>query len=209
MLGASRAAHDQVRAALQTALGSDVDASQLSEELFSVVGLLDGSSMLRRALADPSRAASGKRVLIDRLLSNKVSPQTIELVAQAAAQRWSHEADLTAALDQAAVETQVAMADDAGRADDVEEQLFRFERTVAANPSLRDTLGDPRLPVDRKLDVIQRLLADKAHPETVRLVRQAVAARAAGGSRRRSRATSTSPPSAASSCPRSSRWRRS
>ncbi|GAB97763.1 F-type H+-transporting ATPase subunit delta [Kineosphaera limosa] len=176
MLGVSRAAHDQVRAALATALDSGVDWSVLSEELFSVVALLDSSSMLRRALADPSRSPQGKKALVERLLTDKASPATVALVGEAVAQRWSDEQDLTATLDQAAVETQVAIAQASGSADELEEQLFRFERAVAGNPDLRDAIGDPRLPVERKLDLVQRLLADKANPQTVRLARQAVAA---------------------------------
>lgn len=174
MQGVSRAAHDQVRAALQTALDGGADWARLSEELFSVVELLDGSSMLRRALADPSGTPEGKRALAARLLDGKVQPATLALVIEAVSQRWSHEQDLTEALDWAAVETQVAIAEAAGGADDLEEQLFRFERLVAGDAGLREALGDPRLPADRKLAVVQRLLEGKVRPETLRLVRQAV-----------------------------------
>lgn len=111
MQGVSRAAHDQVRAALQTALDGGADWARLSEELFSVVELLDGSSMLRRALADPSGTPEGKRALAARLLDGKVQPATLALVNEAVSQRWSHEQDLTEALDWAAVETQVAIAE--------------------------------------------------------------------------------------------------
>ena len=174
MPGVSRASQAQVRDALQAALDSGADWGRLSDELFSFVAALDSSHILRRALGDPSRSAEGKRALAQRLLEGKAEPATFDVVATAAAQRWSTEKDLPAALEEAAVEAQVAMAQAGGRADEVEEQLFRFERTVAGTPELREALSDRRLPVERKLQVVDQLLADKAQPETIRLARQAI-----------------------------------
>lgn len=176
MQGVSRGSQAHVRVALQSALDSGADWARLSDDLFNFVAVMDSSHMLRRALGDPSRSGDGKRALAARLLEGKSELATVEVVSESVAQRWSNEKDLPAALEEAAVEAQVAMAQAAGRADDVEEQLFRFERTVAGTPALREALSDRRLPVERKLDVVQQLLADKAHPETIRLARQAVAA---------------------------------
>lgn len=174
MLGVSRAAHAQAREALQRALDSGADWRRLSEDLFAFVAVLDGSHMLRRALADPSRSGDGKRELVGRLLAGKVDPATLLVVGSAVTQRWSDEKDLPAALEWLAVESQIAIADAGGHADDVEEQLFRFERTVAATPELREALGDSRLPADRKLAVVRRLLEGRVQPEALRLVREAV-----------------------------------
>lgn len=176
MQGVSRASQAQVRNALQAALDSGANWARLSDDLFSFVAALDSSHMLRRSLGDPSRTAEGKRALAARLLEGKSEPATVTVVADAVSQRWSNEKDLPNALEEAAVEAQIAMAQAAVRADDVEEQLFRFERAVAATPELREALADRRLPVERKVDVVQQLLADKAFPETIRLARQAVIA---------------------------------
>lgn len=176
MLGVSRAAHSQMRAALQAALDSGADRSVMSDELFGVVDALDSSHMLRRALGDPSRWPADKRALVHRLLDGKVTQGTLDVVSEAVSQRWAALGDLPDALEQAAVETQVAIAEAAGRADDVEEQLFRFERTVSATPELREAINDPALPVERKRDLVGRLLEGKAHPETLRLASRGVLA---------------------------------
>lgn len=176
MQGVSRGSQIEVRNALQAALDSGVDWGRLSDELFGIVGALDSSHLLRRSLADPSRKADAKRGLAARLLETKVAPATLEVVHVAVSQRWSNEKDLPNALEEAAIEAQIAMAQAATRADEVEEQLFRFERTVAATPELREALADRRLPAERKVQVVQQLLADKAFPETIRLARQAVLA---------------------------------
>lgn len=176
MLGVSRAAHAQLRAALQAVLDSDVDWAVLSDELFGVVDALDSSHMLRRALGDPSRWPADKRTLVHRLLDGKAAQGTVDVVSEAVSQRWAALGDLPDALEQAAVETQVAIAQASGRADDVEEQLFRFERAVSATPELREAINDPALPVERKSDLVNRLLEGKAHPETIRLATRAVRA---------------------------------
>lgn len=175
MQGVSRAALAESRHALQAALSSGADWAQLSEELFSVVGLLDGSATLRRALSDPSREGQAKADLARRLLTGKVSDAAVSLVATAAAQRWSSDRDLTDAVEQLAVEARLACAESAGRSDAVEEDLFRFERMVAGNPALRDALGDPALPAERKTAVVDRLLAGKVSDEVRALATNAVA----------------------------------
>ncbi len=53
--------------------------------------------------------------------------------------------------------------------EEIEDQLFRFARTVEANRKLRYALGDRDLPVAVRQDVMVKLLGGKALPATVRL----------------------------------------
>ena len=46
--------------------------------------------------------------------------------------------------------------------DEVEDELFRFARTFEGNDDLRIALADPRLPVERRLAVVEELLGGKA-----------------------------------------------
>ena len=57
--------------------------------------------------------------------------------------------------------------------EEIEDQLFRFARTVEADRKLRHALGDRDLPVVVRQDVIGRLLDGKALPATVRLAKYA------------------------------------
>ena len=57
--------------------------------------------------------------------------------------------------------------------EEIEDQLFRFARTVEADRPLRHALGDRDLPVVVRQDVIAKLLEGKALPATVRLARYA------------------------------------
>ncbi len=58
--------------------------------------------------------------------------------------------------------------------EEIEDELFRFTRTVAATPALRAALGNADLPVQVRLDVVHDLLAGKVRGGTLRLVDAAI-----------------------------------
>ena len=57
-----------------------------------------------------------------------------------------------------------------GNLDRVEDELFRFARTLEGNDDLRMTLTDMTIPVERRQKVVDELLGAKASPVTVALV---------------------------------------
>ena len=176
MQGSSRAAATQSREAFSAALTAGVDLPRLAGELFSVVGLFDSNSTLRRAVADPAREGDDKVALTERLFAGKVSDAALTVLKGVIGQRWSTDRDLTDSLESYAVETVVAAAESNERVDRVEDELFRFERIVAADPGLSAALGDTAVPEDNRLALVDDLLRDKVAQETSLLARQAVAA---------------------------------
>ena len=176
MRGSSRAAAVAGRKALDAALSAGVDRQVLGDELLAVTGVIDGNATLRRALADPSRDAAQKQALAERLLPGKVSPEAVVVVKSLVGQRWSTERDLSDTLESLGLESILAAAEAAGRSDAVEDELFRFERTVAGSPELRDAVTNRNAPGEPKATLVSTLLEGKASPETVRLARQAVLA---------------------------------
>jgi F-type H+-transporting ATPase subunit delta len=58
--------------------------------------------------------------------------------------------------------------------EEIEDQLFRFARTIEANRRLRTALGDRDLPVTVRQDVIAQLLGTRVVPATLRLAAYAV-----------------------------------
>lgn len=176
MRGSSRGAAAAVEQALTAALDGGVDRASLAEDLFGVTGLLDGNASLRRALADPSGEGSAKQGLADQLLQGQVSAAAQQIVGTAAAQRWADERDLSDTLESSAVASLLAKAEAEGRIDAVEDELFRFERIVAGDAELRDTLATRNTDAEGKAGLVRTLLEGKAAPETVRLAEQAVRA---------------------------------
>ena len=173
MRGSSRGASKAVQAAFDAALAKGTGVT-LAEELFAVSAVVDGNASLRRALADPSRDGADKQALARALFGGKVGETTTGLVAEVAAQRWSAERDLGDTLESLAVQTLLASAEREGRIDRVEDELFRFERIVAGDPALRDTLSSRNTDGAGKAALVHALLDGKAAPETVRLAEQAV-----------------------------------
>ena len=173
MRGSSRGARVAADKALTEALDG-VDRAALAEELFSIAGAIEGDVSLRRAFADPSREGDAKRALADRLFGGKVSEAANNLTGEVVAQRWSDEGDLGDTFEALAVRALIASAEKAGRVDAVEDELFRFERIIAADAELRDTLSSRNTDATGKAGVVHTLLAGKAAPETIRLAEQAV-----------------------------------
>ncbi len=62
-----------------------------------------------------------------------------------------------------------------GDANEVTDELFRLARVIEGNDELRTTLEDQRLPAARRQQVVEDLLAGKAHAVTVSLVSLVVA----------------------------------
>jgi F-type H+-transporting ATPase subunit delta len=67
-----------------------------------------------------------------------------------------------------------------GRLAEVEDELFRFARTLDGSDELRMALGDPALPAERRVAVVHDLLGAKALQTSVALAEFVVAAGRAG-----------------------------
>jgi F-type H+-transporting ATPase subunit delta len=173
MQGSSRVAAAKGQEVLDGLLADGVDPSALADELFAVTGAVDGSAALRRALADPSGEGEAKRALAISLFGGKVSDDAVRILGELVSQRWTSGRDLTDTLEGLGVQSLLAGAEHQGRIDQVEDELFRFERTVAGSSGLRDALSVRNTDADGKAKLVDTLLAGKASPETVRLARQA------------------------------------
>jgi F-type H+-transporting ATPase subunit delta len=176
MQGASRDALAALRDALaQSVTGADSAALQrLSEDLFAVVTVLGSQASLRRAISDPALEIDAKVGLVDRLLDGKIGAAALDVVRQTARSRWAEPRDVVDALEAVAVEAALTRAEHDEQLDEVEDQLFRFERVVDAEPQLRAALTDRNLPADRKRQLLHRLLDGKVAPVTLALVERAV-----------------------------------
>ena len=177
MRGTSRASLGQGQERLEALLASaGTDPAALAEDLFGVTGALSGSPGLRRALTDPSRDGDAKAQLVTRLFAGKVSPAAADLLAGLVHSRWASSLDLTDAVESFAVSSVLSGAERAGRLDAVEDELFRFARTISGDQGLRDAFSARTEGADRKADLVRSLLGGKCAPETVRLGVQAAAA---------------------------------
>lgn len=169
MRGASRASLAEAKERLEAALSAG-DPSELGGELFAVLHLLDREHGLRRVLSDPAQPGDRKAGAVRSLLEGSVSSTTLGLVEDVVRLRWARSLDLTDALEELAVVAVVSSAETSGRFDDLEDELFRFGRILAAEPELRRALNEPAAPRESKARLLSDLLESKATPATLRLV---------------------------------------
>jgi F-type H+-transporting ATPase subunit delta len=178
MQGASRESLASLRDTLaqQTKSTSSTDLQKVADTLFEVVTLLADEGAVRRALSDPAIDAGAKVGFVDTLFRERLDATSLELVRHTAKLRWSSPRDVVDAIEALAVETSLQGAEADGVLDEVEDELFRFERIMDSQPALRSALTDRNLPADRKSDLLHRLLDGKVAPVTLSLILRAVLA---------------------------------
>jgi F-type H+-transporting ATPase subunit delta len=177
---ASRSALAALRARLNDVLEtlpSSADGASyksLGAELYSAADLLAAQPRLRRTLGDPSTDASSRAELIGSLLTGKLGDPALQLVKAAVSQRWSSAWDLTDALEIIADETLLAAAEKQGKLDDVEDELFRFERILGNSGDLAAALDEAGVPAQRRRALLDSVLNGKVSQITAELLGHAV-----------------------------------
>jgi len=159
------------------AVAADGDAAQVGNDLFAVAGVLGKEPALRRALTDPSAASEAKSSLARGVFGDKLGAGAVDVVATAAAARWSSTADFVDAIEQLGALALVIDSEKAGKLSDLEDELFRFERIVSGDAELRDAITNRVVPVQHRQDLVRSLLGDKVSASAASLSVQAVATR--------------------------------
>jgi len=180
MHAASRQALRTLRQRLDQVAGRQAEPDgliELARELVGVAELLGGQPRLRRMLADPSTEAERRSELVARLLTGKVAGNAVQLVREAVALRWSTPWDLVDALELFAADVLLAAAENSGVLDQVEDELFGFERISNAYSDLAALLDEAAVPADRRVELLDQVLGGKVHPITRELLAHAVASR--------------------------------
>jgi F-type H+-transporting ATPase subunit delta len=170
--GSSRQSLASLRSSLDGALTglSSKESSALSADLFTALAALQSSVGLRRALTDPARDASSKAQLVSELFGKSVSSHAVSVLGAAAGLRWSSPADIATAVEQIAVESEVASANGDGSLDRAEDELFAFSRLLIQENELRQALNSPQTPVANKVEIVKALFAAKYAPATLSLL---------------------------------------
>jgi F-type H+-transporting ATPase subunit delta len=174
---ASREALAAAELRLLELVDATTDAAELStlgEELFSVVSLLTAQPQLRRALGDSSSDRGSREQLVKGLLAGQVSAGTIQVLVAVVTAKWSSPRELVDGIESLAQTVLLVRSERDSRLDAVEDELFRLGRIVAGSQDLELLLSDHSVGADRKVALIDSLLAGKVEPVTKTLVDQLV-----------------------------------
>lgn len=177
MAGISSDSRAKVLAELESVLPTAT--AQLARELFTVLAVVDSSAGLRRALTDPSREGKDKAALLSSLVKGKVSAQAEQIVDSLARERWASARDLGDALETVAATVAIAVAENeapgAEGLEKLENDLFVFNQTVAANHQVQRALSEPQASAEAKQKLASALVPGASQAAEL-LISQAVAA---------------------------------
>jgi F-type H+-transporting ATPase subunit delta len=182
MAASGGAASRESLAAAGTALDELIDRSAaadlatLADQLIAVTAVLDREGALRRALADPSAEPDRRQALFDRVLGRQLDVRARELLQPLMRERWSSARDLADAVELLSRRAALGVAERSGTLDDAEDELFRFGRILDAEPRLRQALEDRSMPLERRIELLGRLVGDRVSVTTRKLLEQAVTA---------------------------------
>ncbi|WP_426996234.1 F0F1 ATP synthase subunit delta [Pseudarthrobacter sp. N5] len=166
-----------------TALEAKLPAAslQLAKELFGILGTVDSSAGLRRALTDPSRTGDEKSALVRQLVGGKVSADAAEIAGGLAGSRWATARDIGDALETLAATVVIAVAENKSAVsasgitglEKLENDLFSFNQTVASSHEAQRALSEPQASAAAKIALAERLVPHASEEAKV-LVGQAV-----------------------------------
>lgn len=154
---------------------------QLAKELFGILGMVDSSAGLRRALTDPSRNGDEKSALVKQLVSGKVSADAAEVAGGLASLRWANARDIGDALETLAATVVISVAENKSAVsasgitglEELENDLFAFNQAVASSHEVQRALSEPQASAAAKTALAGKLVP-AASEEAKVLISQAV-----------------------------------
>ncbi|WP_427130575.1 F0F1 ATP synthase subunit delta [Pseudarthrobacter sp. S9] len=154
---------------------------QLAKELFGILGTVDSSAGLRRALTDPSRSGDEKSALVKQLFGGKVSADAAEIASGLASSRWASARDIGDALETLAASVVIAVAENKSAVsasgltglESLENDLFAFNHAVESNHEVQRALSEPQASPAAKIALAEKLVPSASEEAKV-LIGQAV-----------------------------------
>ena len=154
---------------------------QLAKELFGILGTVDSSAGLRRALTDPSRSGDEKSALIKQLFGGKVSADAVDIAGGLASSRWASARDIGDALETLAASVVIAVAENKSAVsasgitglETLENDLFSFNQAVESNHEVQRAVSEPQAGSAAKIALAEKLVPSASEEAKV-LIGQAV-----------------------------------
>jgi ATP synthase F0 subunit b/ATP synthase F1 delta subunit len=136
----------------------DQGLEKLADELVKVARILNREIVVTRYLTVPAEDSGPRVRLIERILDGKVADPTLDMLRAAVSERWSANRDLVDAIEHLSRQALLKVAENEGRIDEVEDQLFRFSRLLDAQPRLAILLGDHTSPAEGRVSLLHNVL---------------------------------------------------
>ena len=176
MLGVSRESLATLEAELDARLVQGAVTPATADALLATAGVIGHERGLRTTLTDAGQPAEARLAVVDSLFGSRIDAAALDVLKAAVSLRWTSPRDLAEAVQHCGIVATLALAEAAGELDRIEEELFRFGRSLSANGELGLVLDSTAVPVATKQAVVTDLLSDKAAQQTASLLQQAITA---------------------------------
>jgi len=143
---------------------------RVAEDLLAAGRVIGSSKQLRAALTDGEADAAQKRALVEAVFASKLSGDAVTLLTDLTSNRWSDSSDLLEGIEDLGFRVASESAGDAP----IDAELFTVQRAVSSDSALELALGSKLNPRESKVQIVDRLLAGKASPQTVAIVNHLV-----------------------------------
>ena len=148
--------------------------STSAEELMNTAQTLRENRSASRALTDTGLAASVREGVAKDLFGSKIGAGALAVLTHATSLRWANTSEFVAALANSAIRAALAGAEEAGQLDQVEDQIFRFSRIVAANGDLELALSNPAGSAASRGELLDLLLQGRVDPIALQVIKYAI-----------------------------------
>lgn len=165
MGSATRGALAASRAELSS-LGT-VDLATASE-LFAAGRIIGESSQLISILSDTATEPVEKQAALRAVFGNALGENTLALLGVAVSHRWSRQDDLLAGIEELGLR---AAAESAPAEVNIDAELFAFGEAVNSDAELELAVSSKLGSTESKVALVDALLAAKASPQTLAIVR--------------------------------------
>ena len=143
---------------------------RVAEDLLAAGRVVGSSKQLRTALTDGEADAAQKRALVEAVFGSKLAADAVTLLLDLASNHWSDSSDLLEGIEELGLRVASESAPDVP----IDAELFAIERAVASDDELELALGSKLNPAASKVQIVDRLLAGTASPQTVAIVNHLV-----------------------------------
>jgi F-type H+-transporting ATPase subunit delta len=175
MLGASKNAYKSLIKLVDS--NKILQSFENGSSLLLLADAISGSKTLRTTLTDSGISPDARSGVARDVLAKLGTSDAVSLVGEAVKMRWSKTNDLVQALEASGARALFAASENKSELDRVEDEVFAFERAIAASGELELLLADPNMTASAKTSVITDLVGKTFTTTSILLVTHAISHR--------------------------------
>ena len=175
MLGASKNAYQSLIKLVDS--NKNLHSFENGESILLLADAITGSKTLLTTLTDSGISPEARAGVAKDVLAKIGTNDAVSLISEAVKMRWSQTQDLVQGLEASGARALFAASEVKNELDRVEDEVFAFERAIAASGELELLLADPNMTTSARSNVINDLVGKTFSATSILLVNHAISHR--------------------------------